>query len=51
MDCFTLIGLFFIIYLLIYILVMVIADSDVGLVVAEKFGKHIGMSFAVGKLG
>lgn len=45
MDCFTLIGLFVIIYLFVYILVLALADCDVGLVLAEKFGKKIGNYF------
>lgn len=47
MDCFTLIGLFVVIYLFVYILVLALADCDFGLVLAEKFGKNIGNYLAV----
>ncbi|XP_046687421.1 dehydrogenase/reductase SDR family member 7-like [Homalodisca vitripennis] len=43
MDCFTLVGLFVILYLFVYLLVLSIADCDFGMVLAEKFGKKIGV--------
>ncbi|XP_054272249.1 dehydrogenase/reductase SDR family member 7-like isoform X1 [Macrosteles quadrilineatus] len=43
MDVFTLIGLFVILYLFIYLLVLSFADCDFGLAFAETFGQKIGV--------